>query len=109
MATVPKIGIVGPRVDLLESLRDIARELPATALPDFIGKLESVKATAWARLATPTLQEHDELVDVATAAGRLGVSSDYLYRHSAEYSFTRRQGRKLLFSALGIEKHIKQK
>lgn len=109
MATAPKLGIVAPQGDLLERLRIVARELQAEELPAFIGALESVKATAWARLAAPApTQEHDELLSVEVAAERLGVSRDYLYRHSREYPFTRRQGRKLLFSALGIEKHIRQ-
>jgi len=111
MAASAKLGIVAPQGDLLERLRTLARELSAGELPNFIGELEAVKATAWARLAAPasTSLEHDELLDVATAAERLCVSSDYLYRHSREYPFTRRQGRKLLFSALGIDKHISQK
>jgi excisionase family DNA binding protein len=54
-------------------------------------------------------QPHDELLSIEIAAERLGVSKDYLYRHSEDYPFTRRQGRKLLFSALGIDKHIRQK
>jgi len=107
MATAPKIAIVAPPSDLLERLRNIARELAPEKLPQFIGELEAVKATAWARLAAPPPQEHDELLDVATAAKRLGVGHDFLYRHSGEYPFTRRQGRKLLFSALGIDKHIR--
>jgi len=106
----PKLGIVPPQGDLLERLRNVARELPAGELPEFIGALEGVKATAWARLTAPALatQEHDELLVVEAAAERLGISRDYLYRHSQEYPFTRRQGRKLLFSALGIERHIRQ-
>jgi hypothetical protein len=84
--------------------------LPAEELPDFIGELESIKALAWARLTAPaSAQEHDKLLDVEAAASRLGVSLDYLYRHSSQYSFTRRQGRKLLFSAQGIERHIGQR
>jgi excisionase family DNA binding protein len=94
----------------LQRLLDAARELPTEDLPDLIGRLEAAKATAWARLSVPaaTPQAHDELLNVQTAAERLGVSQDYLYRHAQEYPFTRRQGRKLLFSALGIDKHIKQ-
>lgn len=110
MATAAKLGIAAPQGDLLERLRTVARELPAGELPDFIGELEAAKATAWARLAAPVpTQEHDELLSVEVAAERLGVSKDYLYRHSREYPFTRRQGRKLLFSAQGIEKHIREK
>jgi hypothetical protein len=109
MATAAKLGIVAPQGDLLERLRNVARELPAGELPSFIGELEAVKATAWARLSIPAsaTAEHDELVEVEAAAQRLGVSKDYLYRHHEQYSFTRRQGRKLLFSAHGIDKHIR--
>jgi excisionase family DNA binding protein len=97
--------------NLLERLRTVARELPAGELPSFLGELEAVKATAWARLTSPAVlsQPHDELLSVEVAAERLGVSKDYLYRHSEDYPFTRRQGRKLLFSAQGIDKHISQK
>jgi hypothetical protein len=110
LATSAKFGIVAPQGDSLDRLRTVARELPAAELPAFIGALESIKATAWARLSAPAQNpaEHDELLSVEVAADRLGVSRDYLYRHHSQYPFTRRQGRKLLFSALGIEKHIRQ-
>ena len=93
-----------------EALLKAARELPAEDLPGLIGQLEAAKATAWARLTAPapTQPEHDELINVPEAARRLGISEDYLYSHHREYPFTRRQGRKLLFSALGIERHIRQ-
>jgi hypothetical protein len=110
LSTAAKFGIVQPNEALSERLLRAARELPAEELAGFIGQLETAKATAWARLTAPAPSSaHDELLDVATAAARLGVSQDYLYRHAEEYSFTRRQGRKLLFSALGIEKHIRQR
>jgi len=89
-----------------------ARELPAEDLPVLLGQLETAKAVAWQRLTAkpePVEAEHDELLPVELAAERLGVSRDYVYRHHSQYPFTRRQGRKLLFSALGIEKHIRQK
>jgi excisionase family DNA binding protein len=110
MASTAKRGIVqADQVHDLDRLRNVARELPPEELPDFIGQLESIKATAWARLTMPAQsQQHDELLDVETAASRLGISRDYLYRHSQEYPFTRRQGRRLLFSAQGIERHIRQ-
>ena len=95
----------------LQLAAEAARNLPAEELPDFLGELESIRAVAWARLTAPTApaqQNHDELLGVAEAASRLGVSEDYLYRHSQEYPFTRRQGRKLLFSAQGVQKHIRQ-
>ena len=112
MGAAAKLGIVSALDSLTSALarcRDAARDLPAEELPDLIGELEAAKATAWARLTVPTpAPQHDELLGVDLAAERLGVSRDYLYRHSQEYPFTRRQGRKLLFSALGIEKHIRQ-
>jgi excisionase family DNA binding protein len=92
----------------LQPASEAARKLPAEELPDFIGELESIKATAWARLAAPTTTPQEQLLGVPEAARRLGVSEDYLYRHQKEYPFTRHQGRKLLFSALGIDKHIRQ-
>lgn len=107
MASGPKLAPIQPET---QPLAKAARELPADELPDFIGELEAAKAIAWARLMAPAAAEqtHDELVPVEVAAERLGVSRDYVYRHSEEYPFTRRQGRKLLFSAQGIEKHIRQ-
>ena len=114
MATAPKLGIVSVLDELNSALalcRDAVRDLSGEELPEFIGKLEVVKALAWARLSAPaqTPVEHDELLSVQVAADRLGVSQDYLYRHHSQYPFSRRQGRKLLFSALGIERHIRQK
>jgi hypothetical protein len=91
----------------LDDVLQAAQELPVEELPCLIGQLEAAKATAWARLTTPNATHpHDQLLDIETAALRLGVSQDYLYRHHSQYPFTRRQGRKLLFSALGIEQHI---
>ncbi len=94
-----------------EDILQAAREAALEDLPGLIGHLEAAKATAWARLTAPAaaLPEHDELLNVAKAADRLGVSEDYLYLHHKDYAFTRRQGRKLLFSAQGIERFIKHK
>ena len=111
MATAAKLAAVpASRPRLEDLLAKIAREVSAEELPAFIGQLESAKAVAWARLMAPVSipQEHDELLSAEVASERLGVSRDYLYRHHAEYAFTRRQGRKLLFSALGIDKYIRQ-
>jgi hypothetical protein len=95
---------------LPDDILEAARELPAEELPSLIGQLEAAKATALARLTAPAPSSaHDELLGVAEAARRLGVSEDYLYRHHEEYAFARKQGRKLLFSALGIDRYIRQK
>jgi hypothetical protein len=79
-------------------------------LPRLMGELEEIRCTAMARLATPApaQPQSDELLSAAEAARRLGISQDYLYRHHQTFPFTRRVERKLLFSALGIGKYIKQ-
>lgn len=87
-----------------------ARELPADELPRLLGDLEEIRCTAMSRLTAPVLSppQSDELLDVNEAARRLGTSKDYLYRHHARLPFTRRMGRNLRFSALGIENYIRQ-
>jgi hypothetical protein len=114
MSAIPKLGAAQagqqqPPLDPADIL-EAARELPTEELPALLGQLEAAKATAWARLTAPASPqpEHDELLNVKEAARRLGVSEDYLYSHHKSYAFTRRQGRKLLFSALGIDKYIRQ-
>jgi predicted DNA-binding transcriptional regulator AlpA len=94
----------------LELVLAAARELPTRELPRLLGDLEEIKCTALARLTSVPAQSEqpDALLDVAEASRRLGTSPDYLYRHSKDFSFTRRLGRKLLFSASGIERYIKQ-
>lgn len=93
----------------LAALLSAARtELPREELPDFLAEIERVRALAWARLQAPVAAPHDELLDIDIAAQRLGLSKHYLYRHSKQFSFTRHQGRKLLFSAHGIQQHIQQ-
>ena len=98
------------RNDLQLVLR-AATELPAGELPRLIGELEEIRVTAMARLIGPAPaqpQQHDELLDTAQAAHRLGISKDFLYRNHRDFSFTRRVGRRLLFSSAGIEKYIRQ-
>jgi hypothetical protein len=38
----------------------------------------------------------------------MGISKDFLYRNSSRYPFTRRQGRKLLFSSVGIDEYLRK-
>ena len=88
-----------------------ARQLPAGELPHLLGELEEIRATAMARLtsAAPVQpQQHDELLNAGEASQRLGISKDFLYRNHRDFPFTRRVGRRLLFSSLGIEKYIRQ-
>lgn len=94
--------------EILETILQHARAVPVEALPVFLGKLETIRITALARLQAPVaaIRPEDQLLDVDAAAGRLGVSPGYLYRHHVEFAFTRRIGKRLLFSASGIENYI---
>ena len=95
--------------DELQPVLRIARELPPEHLPRLLGEIEEIRCTALARLSAPAQPTgSDELLSIEEAGRRLGVSKDYLYRHGNEFPFTRRMGRKLLFSSLGIERHIRQ-
>jgi len=95
----------------LQLILKIARELPCDELPNLLGEIEQVRYTAIARLSVPSHEpssEPDQLLDVEEAAKRLSMSKDYLYRHKDKFPFTRREGRKLLFSSSGIDRYIKQ-
>ena len=95
---------------ILESILEQARTVPQETLPQFLGKLEEARVTAMARLQSPPPppRQADELLDVETAAKRLGISPAYIYRHHREFPFTVRQGKKLLFSSFGISKYIER-
>ena len=95
--------------DSLENVLEAARTAPAESLPELLGKLAVAQAVAFSRLQSPAPMPklNDELLGIEETCRRLGVSTAYMYRHHAEFSFTRRVGKKLLFSSLGIEQHIK--
>jgi excisionase family DNA binding protein len=83
-------------------------EMPIGELPRLLGQIEEIRVTAMARLTAPAPSpQADELLDVDEAARRLGLSKDYLYRNHASFPFTRRIGRRLLFSRIEIEKYIR--
>ena len=98
--------------DLLQRFLRTALELPPDRLPKALGELEEVRSTLWARLTAPAPVQspgYDERITIGEAARRLGLTEDYIYHHHGDFSFTRREGRKLLFSASGIEASINQK
>jgi hypothetical protein len=93
----------------LQPILNQARTLAPEDLPELLGDLEVVRATALARLTAPaTIATSDELLEVPEASRRLGVSPDYLYHHHARLPFTRRVGRKLLFSSAGLASYLKR-
>jgi excisionase family DNA binding protein len=94
----------------LESVLIAARELPALELPRLLGELAEIQATAMARLATPaTVSRPDELLTVEQASERLGMSANYLYRHTENLPFVRRLGRSVRFSSSGIDQYIQSR
>lgn len=94
----------------LEAALQLARDLDRHELPKLLGELEEVRATAQARLVTPpALAQPDKWLGVEEAASMLGVGVDFLYHHHQRYPFTRREGKRLLFSRAGIEKYMRSK
>src|ERR1051326_285646 len=87
----------------------MAQELAVEELPALLGDLEAVRVTALARLYGPTLvqQQRDELLDVREAARRLGMSVEYVYKNSSTFPFVIRIGKRVRFSAAGIDEYIR--
>jgi hypothetical protein len=94
----------------LQSVLNSLQVLSPDELPELLGELEVIRATAMLRLSAPApVPEHDEMLDVKVAAKRLGMSTDWLYDHHSKLPFTRPNGRKLLFSSLGIDEYIRKR
>lgn len=75
-----------------------------------VSPFEQIRVAAFARLITPPPRDlPDTLVDVSEASKRLGMSTSYLYRNHENLAFTRRVGRSLRFSTLGIAEHLRRK
>jgi predicted DNA-binding transcriptional regulator AlpA len=92
----------------LESALTAARSLSPEELPRFIGELEEVRTTALIRLTAPVIhpQVSDSLLSIVEAAATLGMSKSYLYRNADKFSFVRREGRALRFSARGVQEYL---
>src|SRR5581483_4658017 len=93
----------------LQNVLDSLTQMAPDQVPSLLGELEVIRATAMMRISAPAPQpQADSLIAVADAAERLGVSAQYLYRNHRKYPFARREGRKLLFSSAGLDRHIRQ-
>jgi len=92
----------------LEFILTAARTLSPAELPRLLGDLREVEAVALSRLTAPSPPASfpDTLLNITEAAERLGMSAGYLYRHHADFPFTRRIGRSLLFSSAGIQTYL---
>ena len=95
----------------LEMTLNAVRTILPEELPRLLGELEEIRATALARLTSAPVANTslpDSLLPVDEAAVRLGVSRHYLYRNHQHFSFTRRMGRSLRFSSIGIDQYIRR-
>ncbi len=96
--------------ELLDRLARSVAELPVERIPALVAALSAITGAAVARIlesppAEGSCSDHpDENLSIEEAAHRLGVSKDYLYRHAKRLPFARRIGRRLLFSARGLER-----
>ncbi len=98
----------------LEGVERLVAEAKAEELPALLGELGRLHSLVLARLAstandgrqTAEAQQADELLDAKKAARRLGVSEDFCYRNK-ELPFRVQVGRRVRFSARGIERYIR--
>jgi hypothetical protein len=98
-------------IRLVEDLLTAAREMPRDELPELLGQLRVIEATAMARLAPASTrcapESADRLLDVEEAAGRLNVSQDFLYRNWKRLPFARKYPFGLRFSESGVNSYIR--
>jgi len=95
----------------IQNVLRFAEQLPPEQLPKLLGEIEEVRCTAMSRLSASAAAypaNPDRLISIACAAQLLGVSKDTLYRQHDHFPFTRRMGRRLLFSSHGIEEYIRK-
>lgn len=99
----PARGLALPPVEAVDGL-------PAEALPAFVAQLSALAMRAAARMALPGRPQHrvetDRLLTVGEASERTGMSRAWLYRHKANLPFSKRIGRKVLFSEAGMTRWI---
>ena len=91
----------------LEAIERALQDGPAEDLPALMGELERLKMKAWVRATKPPERasvDPDENLSAEEAARRLGLSVDWIYRNANHLPFTVRIGRRVLFSAHGLER-----
>lgn len=112
-STRPRLAAV-PGLDELAEDPSVANGLPREVLLE----LNARAVTALAALSGPLLaaasgqqeRPRDRLLDVDSAAERLGCSADWLYRNARKLPFTVQKGKgaKLRFSSEGIDRYIRE-
>ncbi len=108
LARVPKLS------ELLDSPERVSL-LPAEAIAALRGELAKLDTLLLARLISganspaEARSEGDRLLNAKEASAKLSLSEDHLYRHSTQFPFTVRMGRRLRFSEAGIARYIRQR
>lgn len=94
---------------VLRRIPEALEQVERHELEEALGLLAQGQGHAIRRMAEPepAPPEPDRLIDVEEAADLLGFKLKYLYRHAGELPFTRRAGRRLLFSFQGIQDYIR--
>ena len=101
---------------ILAGLDRMVSEANPNQLPAISAALSAVAAAAGARLVLVNGQAEDHNfcapdvnLSAPDAAHRLGVSVDWLYKHHRKLPFARKIGRRVLFSARGLENWNRRK
>jgi len=106
-------GLADECKHLMIALDRFIANAPPHTLPTLVMALSAKLTLAAARClefrndlphAVPT---RDGNLSAHEAAVRLGVSKSYLYRHASRLPFARKIGRRVLFSANGLERWIR--
>jgi len=92
---------------LLQEAEKLGADLSSEEIPAALGTLERVRARLTFRALSASAPAADRLLSVAEAAELLGMAADTLYRRSGSFPFTVRDGRRVRFSRLGIERYIR--
>ena len=99
--------------ELLQDPMKVEALSPAVAF-EILGRLVGVQALLLARAVAPSGNGHgeaapeDSLLDVHQVAARTGHSTDWVYRHAKDLPFTKRIGREVRFSSLGLTQWMRR-
>lgn len=104
---------VGSVLDTLDRLTAEAHpdQFPAilTSLASLMVKIAARQMERSAEYPTQEHVEPDRNLSVDETARRMGVSRSWLYKNSPRLDFTIRIGRRLVFSASGLARWIRQR
>jgi hypothetical protein len=92
---------------LLQEAEKLGGDLSSEEIPVALGMLERVRSRLTFRAISASAPAMDRLLNVTEASELLRIAPDTLYRRSGSFPFTVRDGRRVLFSRLGIEKYIR--